>query len=101
MILSIRAFEPADYEAMQKIFSGPKVVWGTLQLPHPSLELWRKRLAEPPAGMFGLVACIDQELAGQLDIFTFPNQPRRRHVASIEGRAAGPLPFVEPSLLQD
>jgi putative acetyltransferase len=83
MNISIRAFEPSDYEGMQKIFAGPKVVWGTLQLPHPALELWRKRLAEPPAGMYGLVAVVDGEIAGQLDIYTYPNKPRRQHAASI------------------
>jgi putative acetyltransferase len=83
MNITIRAFEPSDYEAMHKIFAGPKVVWGTLQLPHPTLEMWRKRLAEPPAGMYGLVAVVDGEMAGQLDIFTYPNHPRRRHVAEI------------------
>jgi putative acetyltransferase len=83
MNITIRAFEPSDYEAMHKIFAGPKVVWGTLQLPHPTLELWRRRLSEPPAGMYGLVAVVDGEMTGQLDIFTYPNQPRRKHVAAI------------------
>ena len=68
---------------MHKIFAGPKVIWSTLQLPHPTLELWRKRLAKPPAGMYGLVAVVDGEMAGQLDIFTYPNKPRRRHVTNI------------------
>jgi len=30
-----------------------------------------------------LVACSEHEMAGQLDINTFPNQPRRRHVGQI------------------
>jgi putative acetyltransferase len=68
---------------MQQLFAGPKVVWGTLQLPFPSIETWRKRLAEPGAGVFGLVACTDDELVGQLDLYTFPSRPRRRHVGQI------------------
>lgn len=83
MNISIRRTEPSDYEAVQKIFTGPKAIWGTLQLPFPSVEIWRKRLAEPPEGMFGLVACVEQEIAGQLNIHTFPNHPRRRHVGQI------------------
>ncbi len=83
MTLSIRRNEPADYEAIHQIFTGPKVVWGTLQLPFPSLETWRKRLAEPPEGKFGLVACIKNEVVGQLDLHTFPTHPRRRHVGQI------------------
>ena len=38
MDIIIRRLEPNDYEAMQKIFAGPKVVWGTLQLPYPSTD---------------------------------------------------------------
>ena len=81
--ITIRRVEPSDYEALQRVFAGPRVVWGTLQLPFPSVEMWRKRLAEPPEGTFGLVACIDSEVVGQLNIHTFPNSPRRRHVGQI------------------
>ena len=83
MNISIRRTEPSDFEAIHQIFSGPKVVWGTLQLPFPSIEAWRKRLAEPPEGMFGLVACIENEVVGQLDLYTFPMHPRRQHVGQI------------------
>ncbi len=80
---SIRRAEPGDYEAMTRLFQGPRVVWGTLQLPFPSEEFWRKRMAEPPEGYFSLVACVGDELVGQLGLMTFPNAPRRRHVAQI------------------
>ncbi len=83
MTISIRRTEPSDYEAVHKIFMGPKVVWGTLQLPFSSMETWRQRLAEPPEGMYGLVACIEQEIAGQLNIHMFPNRPRRRHAGQL------------------
>ena len=83
MTISIRAAEPNDYERIHQIFLGPKVVWGTLQMPYPSAEMWRKRLAEPTEGTVRLVACLEQELVGQLDIHTFPNRPRRRHVGKI------------------
>jgi putative acetyltransferase len=84
MTITIRRTEPSDYEAVRHIFTGPKAVWGTLQLPFPSAEQWRKRLAEPPEGLFGLVACVDNnEVVGQLDLHTFPNRPRRRHVGQI------------------
>jgi L-phenylalanine/L-methionine N-acetyltransferase len=83
MTILIRRAEPSDYEALYQIFSGPKVVWGTLQLPFPSLETWRKRMAEPPEGSFRYVACEGLEIVGQLDIYTFPNHPRRRHVGQI------------------
>lgn len=83
MTISIRRAEPGDYEAVWRIFTGPGVVWGTLQLPFPSAEFWRKRLTEPPEGVYWLAACVDQEVVGHLGLHTFPNHPRRRHVGQI------------------
>lgn len=83
MTISIRRAEPTDYEAIRQIFAGPQVVWGTLQLPFPSGETWRKRLADPPEGIFSLVACMDTEVVGQLALHTFPLHPRRRHAGEI------------------
>ena len=57
---TVRRAEPDDYKSMHQIFTGPKAVWGTLQLPFPSAELWRKRLAEPPEGTFNLLACVER-----------------------------------------
>ncbi len=94
---TIRRTEPSDAEAFQKIFSNPKVIWGTLQIPYPSLEMWHKRLAEPADGSFSLVACVENEIIGQLGLHTFPNFPRRRHVGQLgmsirddwQGKGAG------------
>ena len=94
---TVRRAEPADYEAVVKIFSGPQVVAGTLQLPFPSAEIWRKRLAEPPEGFFSLLVCTENEVIGQLGLHTLLNHPRRRHVGQIgmavrddwQGRGAG------------
>jgi putative acetyltransferase len=83
MNLTIRRAEPSDYEAIAKIFTFPKVIWGTLQIPYPSIEQWRKKVAEPPEGFYSLVACVDGEVVGQLGLHTFPNRPRRRHVGEI------------------
>lgn len=93
----IRQAEPGDYEAIQRIFSAPKVIRETLQLPFPSLEMWRKRLAEPPEGAVTLLACVKSEVVGQLGLHTIPNRPRRRHVGQIgmsvrddwQGKGAG------------
>jgi putative acetyltransferase len=54
-----------------------------LQLPFPAAELWRKRLAEPSEDRFSLVACVEDEVVGQLGLGTYPNSPRRRHVGHI------------------
>jgi putative acetyltransferase len=83
MDIVIRHTEPGDYEALQRIFTMPQAVWGTLQLPFPSREQWRKRLAEPPEGMISLVACVEGEVVGQLVLNTYPTRPRRRHAGGI------------------
>ncbi|NUM46390.1 MAG: GNAT family N-acetyltransferase [Anaerolineales bacterium] len=82
MNLTIRRAEPSDYEGMQKIFSGPKVIWGTLQLPYPSVDMWRKRLAENQENVFELVACVEGDIVGQVFLQIFP-RPRRKHVGQI------------------
>jgi putative acetyltransferase len=68
---------------MHRIMSGPQAAAGTLQLPLQSAETWRKRLAEPPDGLFMLVACAEEEVVGNLGLETSPNHPRMRHVGSI------------------
>jgi len=83
MDITIRRAEPSDYEAIAKILTYPRVIWGTLQVPFPSVEQWRKKIAEPPEGFYSLVACIDREVVGQIGLHTFPNQPRRHHVGAI------------------
>ena len=80
---SIRRAEPGDYPAIARILTGPRAVWGTLQLPYPSLESWRKRVAEPMDGYYSLLACVDDEVVGQLGLHTFPAHPRRRHAAEL------------------
>ena len=81
--VKVRHAEPEDYEAMHRIMSAPEVAAGTLQLPLQPAEAWRKRLAEPPEGLFLLVACVDGEVVGNLGLETSPNRPRMRHVGSI------------------
>ena len=83
MNVHIRHATPADFEAVARIFSGPKAVWGTCQLPFPSAELWRKRLAEPEPGLVSLIACHESDIVGILGLHTHPDRPRRRHAAEI------------------
>ena len=79
----IRRTSPEDAEAYHRIFSCPKVIHGTLQIPYPSVDMWRKRLSEIPDGVFNLCACVDNEVVGQLGLHTFPHGPRRRHVGQL------------------
>ena len=39
----IRHIEPSDAEALRDIMSHPDVYHDTLQLPHPSEEMWHER----------------------------------------------------------
>jgi L-phenylalanine/L-methionine N-acetyltransferase len=79
----VRRAEPRDAEAIHAIFSGPKAIAGTLQLPYPSMEAWRKRLVEFPAGDHLLVATIDGEVIGNLGLHEAGRSPRRRHVGQL------------------
>ena len=83
MDINVRHTEPEDFEALRHIFNGPRATAGTLQLPFPSAEMWRKRLSEPQEGMFSLVACVDDEVVGEISLHTTPTHWRMRHVASI------------------
>lgn len=83
MQIAVRHAEPDDYEAIHRIFAGPKVVAGTLQLPMTPRETWRKRLLQRPESLYSLVACMDgEEVVGSLGLETL-TRPRMRHVGTI------------------
>ena len=83
MTIKIRAAEPEDYEAIRETMMQPLAQAQTLQLPYPPLEMWKKRLAETPAGDHVLVAEIDGKVIGNLGLHAMPNRMRRRHVGFI------------------
>jgi L-phenylalanine/L-methionine N-acetyltransferase len=93
----VRRAEPGDYAAVSAVYAGANAIQGTLQLPFPSLERWRKRLAEPDDGLYSIVACVDTDVVGQLSVHSFPHSPRRRHVGQLgmavrddwQGKGAG------------
>jgi putative acetyltransferase len=80
--ITIRHAEPDDYAALNRVYTSPRVVEGTLQLPYQSAESRRKRLAEPVEGQYSLVAVVDGEVVGQLGLFA-TTRPRRRHVGEM------------------
>lgn len=81
MNLAIRHATPADCEAIHRIFSGPKAIWGTLHVPFASPEAQRKWLTEPEPGRVLLLACHEADVAGILGLHTHSDRPRRRHAA--------------------
>lgn len=106
--IEVRHQEPADGPALHEIYSQPKVIWGTLQLPHPSLHRWQTRSAEERAGMIRLVACVDHKPVGNLALWT-ATSPRRRHVGEVamavhddwQGKGYGHALMVEAINLAD
>jgi putative acetyltransferase len=81
--IQIRRSEPDDYRVICEIFSQPNAIRGTLQIPFPSAESWRKRLADQSEDRIGLVACIDGEVVGDISLVYGDRTPRRRHVGQL------------------
>lgn len=80
--IKIRRAEPTDAEAVFRIFECPRVIWGTLQLPYPSLATWRTRL-EPRDDFYPYVAVVDDTVVGQIGLETFSKRSRRKHAGTI------------------
>ena len=78
----IRAAEPEDYAALRDIYAQPHAYFGTLQLPFPSAQLWRERLAHQSPERSILVACVDDRPVGNIGL-VMQASPRRRHAASV------------------
>ena len=106
--ITVRHTEPGDFEAFRKIFLCPGVIRGTMQLPYPSLESWRKKLENPPPDFYSLVACINDEVVGNLGL-NANSRPRRRHVGSLgmavhddwQGKGVGSALMVAATELSD
>ncbi len=64
MTVTIRRAEPSDAKAIQQIYQSKNAYTGTLQLPHPSLEMWEKRISNVPDNVYAYVALIEGEVVG-------------------------------------
>jgi putative acetyltransferase len=80
--ITIRALEPDDYVDLATIYSGPNVVAGSLQLPYPAQDMWRRRLDTSDNDLPRLVAAVEGMVVGfvGLDI----GEGRRRHAGNID-----------------
>jgi putative acetyltransferase len=81
--LKMRRAEADDFEQVYEMFASAKVYAGTLQLPYPSREYWRRRLTENVDSVYYIVAIIDDRIVGMVSVATYPNRPRRRHAGAI------------------
>jgi putative acetyltransferase len=81
--MTVRAAEPGDYEAYQRMMADPEGYGSTLQLPFTPVETWRKKLADRPENLHSLVACVPEAgVVGSLSIEAL-QRFRRRHVGVI------------------
>lgn len=83
MNIQIRHAELRDAAAMRDIHSQIESIWGTLQIPYPTEEAWKKRLETFPEGSACLVAEVDGKVIGSAAIMCRNKSPRRRHVGEI------------------
>ena len=83
MNIEIRRVEPGDYKAVQQVHAQPNALRGTLQLPFPSEDMWKKRLEGSADEKYMLVACIEGEIVAMGGLDLFPKSPRRRHAGHI------------------
>ena len=79
MEIVVRRAEPGDSEAVARNFQDESAYSGTLQLPMPSLEMWRKRMADSVDGHYVFVACVGDEVVGHAGLHPAANSPRRAH----------------------
>lgn len=78
----IRAAEAGDYQALARLYADRNAYAQTLQLPYPSPELWRKRLAQNDETQHTLVAAVAGEIVGNLGL-TRLTRARRAHVGEL------------------
>ena len=76
--LIVRRCEPEDYEGVHRVYSSPKAMAGTMGVPYSSAREVREELAREGDGRFPLVACVGEEVVGQLTLSVYMN-PRTRH----------------------
>ncbi len=87
--LRIRRAEPGDYAGFAATMETPKAVAGTLQLPYPSLDGWRERLARQDPAAFVVVAEMPAgpdaplTIVGHAGLSPTGASARRRHAASL------------------
>jgi len=80
--IEIRRVEPGDYKAVCAVHAQPNALAGTLQLPFPSEEAWKERLAKFGERDYGLVACVEGEIVGMLSLHV-SSRLRRAHVGDL------------------
>ena len=84
--ITIRRARPSDAAAFTRLMGDPEVLAQLMQLPYPSEEAWRVRLAgndEPGRTDLSLVAERDHRVVGTAGLHPVGPALRRRHVMSL------------------
>ena len=84
--ITIRRARPSDAAAFTRLMGDPEVLAQLMQLPYPSEEAWRARLAgndEPGRTDLSLVAERDHRVVGTAGLHPVGPALRRRHVMSL------------------
>jgi len=87
--MSVRALTERDHHAIHEILTTREVVEGTMRVPHAAASETTERFA-PRSGTIHLVADVDGCAVGLLELVTWPDQPRHRHVGEINLVAVHP-----------
>jgi len=82
-MITVRRAHADDGDAAWRIFQEHDAYSGTLQLPYPSRDVWRKRAAEPAEGDYMLVAEADGKLVGHAGLHKASTSPRRAHAMTL------------------
>lgn len=80
--VTLRAAEPGDAEALRELNAEPSNMRNTLQLPYPSIELWRRRLESQSELKTMLVAMRAGQMVGFAHLMPGGTM-RTRHVADL------------------
>jgi putative acetyltransferase len=84
--IQIRRARVSDAEAMARLMGDPEVLGNLLQLPYPSIEAWRTRLAEwdaPGRTDLLLVAESESRIVGNAGLNPVGTALRRRHAMGL------------------
>lgn len=87
--VSVRALADHDHHAIHEILTSRAVIEGTMRLPHAAERETVERLTARP-GTYHLVADLGGRAIGVLELVTWPDQPRHRHVGEVNLVAVHP-----------
>ena len=78
--IHVRAMNAADWRDLHEIWTHPLVCWGTLQVPFQSQDEVKKKVENPPQGLYRLVAEVDGKVVGAAGLHR-SHSPRKQHMA--------------------